>query len=66
MSEQQEMKPPAVSSTQPLWLSQQHDVNDLSAFAPKIVVVGVGGAGGNAGMRSAYIRVVVSLLFDSL
>lgn len=42
------MKPPAVSSTQPLWLSQQHDVNDLSAFAPKIVVVGVGGAGGNA------------------
>ncbi|KAF1335461.1 Cell division protein ftsz, partial [Globisporangium splendens] len=40
--------PVVVASTQPLWLSQTHDTQDLSAFAPKIVVVGVGGAGGNA------------------
>lgn len=39
---------PAASSTQPLWLPQQYDTADLSSFAPKIVVVGVGGAGGNA------------------
>ncbi|RLN98585.1 hypothetical protein BBJ28_00012211 [Nothophytophthora sp. Chile5] len=37
-----------MSSTQPLWLTQEHPVTDLSGFAPKIVVVGVGGAGGNA------------------
>ncbi|GLD91720.1 hypothetical protein PINS_up000253 [Pythium insidiosum] len=36
------------TSTQPLWLSQQYDASDLASFAPKIVVVGVGGAGGNA------------------
>ena len=41
--------PPAGSSSQPLWLTQDHPVTDLSGFAPKIVVVGVGGAGGNAG-----------------
>lgn len=41
--------PPSVSSTQPLWLPQSNAANDLSSFAPKIVVVGVGGAGGNAG-----------------
>ncbi|KAJ0408479.1 hypothetical protein P43SY_006409 [Pythium insidiosum] len=39
---------PAATSSQPLWLSQQYDANDLASFAPKIVVVGVGGAGGNA------------------
>ncbi|TMW60668.1 hypothetical protein Poli38472_000710 [Pythium oligandrum] len=40
---------PAASSTQPLWLPQQYNnPGDLSSFAPKIVVVGVGGAGGNA------------------
>lgn len=42
------LMPPAMSSTQPLWLTQDHPVTDLSSFAPKIVVVGVGGAGGNA------------------
>ncbi|TYZ59662.1 hypothetical protein PybrP1_005455 [[Pythium] brassicae (nom. inval.)] len=39
---------PKVAAAQPLWLSQTRDTTDLSAFAPKIVVVGVGGAGGNA------------------
>lgn len=42
----------AVAPPQPLWLSQTRDTTDLSAFAPKIVVVGVGGAGGNAGACS--------------
>jgi cell division GTPase FtsZ len=46
---EKKLVPPAVSSTQPLWLTQDHPVTDLSGFAPKIVVVGVGGAGGNAG-----------------
>ncbi|KAG6973692.1 hypothetical protein JG687_00000755 [Phytophthora cactorum] len=45
---EKKLVPPAVSSTQPLWLTQDHPVTDLSGFAPKIVVVGVGGAGGNA------------------
>lgn len=40
---------PAVSSTQPLWLQQNNLEADMSSFAPRIVVVGVGGAGGNAG-----------------
>lgn len=52
VAESQELKPAVVSSTQPLWLSQTYDASDLSAFAPKIVVVGVGGAGGNAGTPS--------------
>lgn len=43
------VEPPAVSSTQPLWLQQNNLATDVSSFAPKIVVVGVGGAGGNAG-----------------
>lgn len=46
---EQKLVPPAMSSTQPLWLTQDHPVTDLSGFAPKIVVIGVGGAGGNAG-----------------
>ncbi|CAH0516997.1 unnamed protein product [Peronospora belbahrii] len=45
---EKKLVPPAMSSTQPLWLTQDHPVTDLSGFAPKIVVVGVGGAGGNA------------------
>lgn len=40
---------PAASPMQPLWLQQSHFTTDVSSFAPKIVVVGVGGAGGNAG-----------------
>ncbi|UIZ26070.1 hypothetical protein KXD40_002004 [Peronospora effusa] len=46
---EKKLVPPTMSSTQPLWLTQDHPVTDLSGFAPKIVVVGVGGAGGNAG-----------------
>ncbi|RLN58010.1 hypothetical protein BBP00_00007228 [Phytophthora kernoviae] len=46
--EKKKLVPPTMSSTQPLWLTQDHPVTDLSSFAPKIVVVGVGGAGGNA------------------
>ncbi|CAI5725961.1 unnamed protein product [Peronospora effusa] len=45
---EKKLVPPTMSSTQPLWLTQDHPVTDLSGFAPKIVVVGVGGAGGNA------------------
>ncbi|KAG7393562.1 hypothetical protein PHYPSEUDO_007399 [Phytophthora pseudosyringae] len=47
---EKKLMPPTMSSTQPLWLTQDHPVTDLSGFAPKIVVVGVGGAGGNAGV----------------
>ncbi|KAI9907931.1 hypothetical protein PsorP6_004121 [Peronosclerospora sorghi] len=46
--EEKKLVPPATSSIQPLWLTQEHPVSDLSGFAPKIVMVGVGGAGGNA------------------
>ncbi|CEG35803.1 cell division protein [Plasmopara halstedii] len=45
---EKKFSPPVMSSMQPLWLTQDHPVTDLSSFAPKIVVVGVGGAGGNA------------------
>jgi len=52
------VEPPAVSSTQPLWLQQNNLATDVSSFAPKIVVVGVGGAGGNAGAcrTSVFLR----------
>jgi cell division protein FtsZ len=47
-SEMERQKEPS-KVTQPLWLPQQElNPNDLASFAPKIVVVGVGGAGGNA------------------
>ncbi|TDH64808.1 uncharacterized protein CCR75_006637 [Bremia lactucae] len=55
LSAEKQFVPPARSSTQPLWLTQDHPVTDLSGFAPKIVVVGVGGAGGNAGVSSSRI-----------
>ncbi len=37
----------AESSTTDLWVANMHEFN-LNSFSPKIVVVGVGGAGGNA------------------
>ncbi|KAK1948238.1 Cell division protein FtsZ [Phytophthora citrophthora] len=45
---EKKLVPPVMTSTQPLWLTQDLPATDLSGFAPKIVVVGVGGAGGNA------------------
>lgn len=50
VSEPAEPKTSPLTAAQPLWLAQTRDATDLSAFAPKIVVVGVGGAGGNAGV----------------